>query len=77
LEVDQDVLLIRAEAREANKEKKYHKHEIFASSFERSILLPEDVNDNDIRANLKDGLLNIVLPKSDQPIKSSFEISIR
>ena len=78
LKVEDDILLISAEVRseKTHEQKKYHKQEIFSSSFEKSILLPEDVNDNDIKASFKDGLLNIQLPKSNHPTKSSLEISI-
>ena len=78
LKVEDDILLISAEVRseKTHVQKKYHKQEIFSSSFEKSILLPEDVNDNDIKASFKDGLLNIQLPKSNHPTKSSLEISI-
>ena len=79
LRVEDDVLTICAEVkRQKNEEnKKYYKQEIFSSSFEKSILLPEDVNDDNIKARFKDGLLDIELPKSDHPIKSSLEISIQ
>ena len=70
--------MISAEVNSSKKDecKKYYKHEIFSSSFEKSILLPEDVNDDHIKASFRDGLLNIELPKSDHPVKSSLEISI-
>jgi HSP20 family molecular chaperone IbpA len=48
----------------------------FSSSFEKGILLPEDVDDGDIKASFKDGLLNIELAKSDHPVKFTMEISI-
>ena len=78
LRVEDDVLMISAEVKGQKQEdcKRYFKQEIFSSSFEKSILLPEDVNDNDIKASFKDGLLDIELPKSDHPTKSSLEISI-
>jgi HSP20 family protein len=78
LKVEEDILSISAEVKSRKKEehKKYHKHEIFSSSFQKSILLPEDVDDDDIRASFRDGLLNIELGKSDHPSKSSVEISI-
>jgi len=78
LRVEEDVLMISAEVNSSKKDecKKYYKHEIFSSSFEKSILLPEDVKDDHIKASFRDGLLNIELPKSDHPVKSSLEISI-
>jgi len=78
LRVEDGVLMISAEVKRQKDEqfKKYFKQEIFSSSFEKSILLPEDVNDDDIKASFKDGLLEIELPKSEHPIKSSLEISI-
>jgi len=78
LRVEDDVLMISAEVKSNKKPewKRYYKKEIFSSSFEKSILLPEDVNDDNIKASFRDGLLNIELPKSDHPVKSSLEISI-
>ena len=78
LRVEDDVLMISAEVKSNQKTeyKRYYKHEIFSSSFEKSILLPEDVNDDDIKASFRDGLLNNELPKSNHPVKSSLEISI-
>jgi len=79
VKVDEDVLSIRAEVKTIRQHShhKFHKQEIFSSSFQRSILLPVDVNDENIKATFKDGLLNIDLPKSSQPVKSSLDISIR
>jgi len=78
LRVEDDVLMISAEVKSNKKEEhnRYYKKEIFSSSFEKSILLPEDVNDDNIKASFRDGLLNIELPKSDHPVKSSLEILI-
>jgi len=77
LRVEEDVLLISAVVEVQKKEAfKYHKHEIFSCSFEKTFLLPEDVSDDNIKASFRDGLLNIELPKSDRPTKSTLEISI-
>ncbi len=45
------------------KEKDYYKVESSFGKFERSFRLPEDVKEDDIKAETKDGVLNITLPK--------------
>ena len=45
------------------KEKDYYKVESSFGKFERSFRLPDDVNEDDIKAETKDGVLEIALPK--------------
>lgn len=46
--------------------RKYHKIERRSGSFSRSVRLPCGVNEENIDAELKDGVLTIVLPKADE-----------
>ncbi len=50
---------------EENKDKHYLRQEFSYSKFEQSFTLPEDVNAKEIRAEVKDGVLNITLPKQE------------
>ncbi len=45
------------------KEKDYYKVESSFGKFERSFRLPDDVNEEDIKAESKDGVLEVTLPK--------------
>jgi HSP20 family protein len=70
-----NVLLIKGERkfeREA-KEENYHRMEREYGAFGRSFALPAAVNENDIAAEYKDGVLKVVLPKEadtkPKPIK--------
>jgi HSP20 family protein len=80
LKVDDDVLTISAESKleskEEGKEKEYTRREYSYNSFTRSFRLPENVNDENISAAYKDGILNIELPKTSAEVKASKEIAI-
>ncbi|MGI9245269.1 MAG: Hsp20/alpha crystallin family protein [Steroidobacteraceae bacterium] len=62
---DDGVLTIRGE-RKVEKEvngEKVHRTERFCGTFERSFALPEDVETKGIRAECKDGVLMVTLPR--------------
>lgn len=65
VEVHEGLMTIRAEAKGEKEEKKDHytRKEFSYSAFERSFLLPENVNTNDIAATYQDGILHISLTK--------------
>jgi HSP20 family protein len=65
LEVRDNTLILRGE-RHLDKETKkdsYHRLERAYGSFSRSFLLPSTVDQNGIKAKLKDGILEVKLPK--------------
>ncbi len=56
---------LRASASREEKEEKgqYYRHETCTGSFERSVLLPTEVESDKARAQFKDGILEVTLPK--------------
>jgi len=62
---DDGVLTIRGERRTVKEEKgeKVHRTERYFGMFERSFVLPEDVDVTAIRAESKDGVLTIHMPR--------------
>ncbi|MFC0604316.1 Hsp20/alpha crystallin family protein [Winogradskyella pulchriflava] len=68
LEIDNQELSISTEKKEENeqKEENYTRREFGYSSFKRTFTLPESVNDEEINANYKDGILSIFLPKKEE-----------
>ncbi len=65
--VTDNTLSLRGEFKEEKeeKEKTYHLHEQRHGSFERTIVLPTDVDTAKAEADFKDGILTISLPKSE------------
>jgi HSP20 family protein len=70
-------LTITGERKFEKEDKKLHTMERFYGSFERSFNLPDDVNENDIHAEFKDGLLSLHLQKNEKPQSESTQIQIK
>jgi HSP20 family protein len=77
ISVEKDVLTISSERKEEKEEKKdnYARREFYYNSFSRSFNLPESIDLENIKADYKNGILNIVLPKKEET-KVSREIKI-
>lgn len=65
VEVDHGVLTVRGERRTDSEDRKHHRSERFYGSFERSFRLPENVREDAIRAEHRDGMLYIQMDKHD------------
>lgn len=77
--VEDGSLIISAEKSEEKKEEQrnFVRKEFSASSFSRSFRLPENVTLGDIKANYKNGLLNITIIKTNLDKREVKEIKIR
>lgn len=60
---------------EEEKGKTFHRVETKYGSFNRSFQLPDNVDEDSIKATYEDGLLNITINKSEDKIKKQIEIS--
>lgn len=71
IEVKDEVLTISSEHNEEKHDERegYMRREFSYSSFCRSFYLPEDVNGDKIKANYKDGILNVEIPKLEEEKK--------
>ena len=69
IEIHNNTLTIRGERKhefeESDKEKKVHRFERQFGSFSRSITLPSTCDDNAAVAEVRDGILKITVPKSE------------
>jgi HSP20 family protein len=74
-----NTLMISGEKREESEQKArdYHRVERSYGSFSRSILLPAEVATDKITAQLKKGVLTIVLPKSARAVESTKKVKIK
>lgn len=76
---EEGVLSIKGE-RKVEKEvkgEKMHRTERFFGSFERSFVLPDDVDPKMIRAESKDGVLMVYIPKVETPKTKPLSISVQ
>jgi len=67
VEVENGILSIKGERREEVEDKKRHRTERCYGKFERSFTLPDNVRDDGVKADMKDGMLYIHLGKTKLP----------
>ena len=84
LSVDKHVLTISASLvkkvdnnEEKKEDKKYVLREIGRSSFYRSFTLPDDVDEEKIEAETKDGVLLVYIPKKEKSQRGKIAIKIK
>ena len=66
------------ENKEENKNGRYLRREFSYSKFQQTIILPDDVDKEQISAEVKDGVLNVTLPKlSVQEVRTQKNIEIK
>lgn len=72
IEVDNNVLTISSERKSENEtsddQGKYTRKEFSFHSFKRSFTLPEIIDENAIKANYENGVLNVQLPKKEEAL---------
>lgn len=73
--VEDNLLRISGERPSAREGKRYHQMERYCGAFSRSFMLPAIVDRENIKATLKDGILNIVLPKKSSAAPKHIEIT--
>jgi HSP20 family protein len=68
VDVSNDILTISAIKEEEKNEdgKDYKRREFKYNSFERSFTLPKTINADAIKADYKDGILKLILPKNEE-----------
>ena len=56
----------KSETEEKDENKQFHRLERYSGSFARSVSLPTSINEEETAAEFKDGVLKIVIPKSEE-----------
>ena len=77
LHLENNVLSLRGERKfeKETKDENYHRIERSYGAFSRSFSIPATVDEENIRAEYKDGVLNIVLPKKEQARPKQIKIA--
>jgi HSP20 family protein len=78
---DEGNLIVKMEKKQENKEEdksaRYLRREFSYSKYEQTLLLPDDVKREDIKARVENGVLTVELPKLvDEKVKLSRQIEI-
>ena len=78
IEIKDNVLTLSGERKYEQEKKKenYHRIERFYGKFSRSFTLPETVQVDKVKANYKDGVLEITLPKAEETKPKAIPIKI-
>ena len=70
-----EYITIKGETREEKKEEgEFYRSEIRRESFARTVHLPAKVDGEQAKASFKDGILEVTMPKVEQPEKAKVEI---
>ena len=77
--VENGTLTIKGGRSFENEETKggYHRKEIFEGSFERTILLPDGIDPEQVTATSKDGILEISIPKRPEVLPRKVTIEVQ
>ena len=76
--VENSVLTLQGERRQEkeDKGKRFHRVERSYGSFVRSFSLPESVDESAVKAEYKDGVLNLHLPKSEKVKPKAIDVKV-
>lgn len=76
--VENGVLTLQGERRQEKEEKgkRFHRVERSYGSFVRSFTLPESVEESSVKAEYKDGVLNLHLPKSEKVKPKAIDVKV-
>lgn len=74
-----NVLTIKGEKHEEkeDKDRKFYKKESWSGSFQRTLPLPASVAADKVKAEMKDGMLSIVLPKKEEDIPKQISVKVK
>ena len=79
IEVKDGLLILKGERKieKDMKEENYHRIERAYGTFQRSFSLPASVDQEKISANLKEGVLELILPKKEQAKKRQISVAVK
>jgi HSP20 family protein len=77
--LDEGMITISGERKEEKetKDEKFHRVESFRGAFSRSFAVPENIDDKGIRAESRDGVLTVHLPKTRGSTPKKVEVKVQ
>ena len=77
VKIENGILTIRGEKKAETEDKKNHRIECTYGSFVRSFTLPQTTKSDSIKAEYKNGILNLTIPKSEEVKPKEIEVKIK
>jgi len=79
LEIVNNTMTIRGEKKQEKeeKEKNYYRVERSYGSFQRVLSLPQDADQEDVKATFKNGVLTVTIPRKELPKSEAKRIDIK
>lgn len=79
ISIEGHVLSVKGENKQEKEDKgeRYHRIERYYGSFSRSFSLPENVDEENVEATFKDGLLILSIPKTEVAKPKSIEVKVK
>lgn len=76
--IQDGMLTIQGERKQEKEEKgkKFHRIECSYGSFMRSFRIPDDADESKAKAEFKDGMINITLPKSEKSKSKAINVAV-
>ena len=76
--VENGVLTLQGERKQEKEEKgkKFHRIERYYGSFMRTFAVPDNVDETKVKAEFKDGVLNVHLPKTEKAKPKAIEVKV-
>jgi HSP20 family protein len=77
--LDEGMITISGERKEnkETKDEKFHRVESFRGAFSRSFSVPDNIDEKEIRAESKDGVLTVHLPKARASTSKAVEVKVQ
>jgi HSP20 family protein len=75
--INNQTITIRTSTKEEKKEEekgKYFRREITRGEFQRTLSLPDNVDDANAKASFKDGILKVAIPKTEKSKRKTIEV---
>jgi len=79
IELSDNLLTIKGEKKEEKEVKKedFHRIERFSGKFKRTFTIPKDIDSKKISASMKDGIMEVRIPKAEQKKTKAIPINIK
>ena len=79
IKIEDNTLTIRGERKhdETVKKENYHRIERFYGSFQRSFSLPQNIDQNQIKAVCEKGVLSVTLPKVEEAKPKQIKVEVK
>jgi len=79
ISVSDNLLTIKGEKRDEKEEKEdsYYRRESWSGSFQRTVALPDSADPDKAKAEMKDGILTLTMPKREEKKRKQIKVDVK